>query len=296
VLDELRETCANVARGARHVRIQEAHIPAYAEALPLDRPAPGPDPGAHLLEGDRDTLAAYWITLDAINFGSGWFPTLHKLGGRSGYFTIAMGLTEQFERRGPWTARELVDMHREEIAATVGQDPGHELMELFASSLRNLGTHVQRGHDGSFAALVDAAGGSAVSLVERLAGWECFADPFLKRAQIAAADVHRVGVARFTDLERLTLFADNLVPHVLRLDGILAFDPPLVERIERGELLEHGSPEEVEIRASAVHTVELIATLRPASCAADIDQLLWLRGQGSRYKASPRHRCRCTAY
>ena len=54
------------------------------------------------------------------------------------------------------------------------------------------------------------------------------------------------------------MFADNLVPHVLRLDGVLWFDPELVARIERGELIEHGSPEEVEIRACAVHAVELL--------------------------------------
>ncbi len=52
------------------------------------------------------------------------------------------------------------------------------------------------------------------------------------------------------------MFADNLVPHVLRLDGVLWFDPELVARIEHEELIEHGSPEEVEIRACAVHAVE----------------------------------------
>jgi hypothetical protein len=30
--------------------------------------------------------------------------------------------------------------------------------------------------------------------------------------------------------------------------------------------------------------------------AAELDQLLWHRGQGRDYKASPRHRSRCTAY
>ena len=54
------------------------------------------------------------------------------------------------------------------------------------------------------------------------------------------------------------MFADNLVPHVLRLDGILVFDPELVGRIERDELIEPDSPEEIEIRAGAVHAVELI--------------------------------------
>ena len=40
------------------------------------------------------------LTLDAINFGSGWFPTLRKRAGRSGYFTIACALTEHVPARG----------------------------------------------------------------------------------------------------------------------------------------------------------------------------------------------------
>ncbi len=115
--------------------------------------------------------------------------------------------------------------------------------------------------------MIDAADGSATAFAQRLGSWDCFADsspydeltvPFLKRAQIAAADLHRAGSARFTDLDRLTMFADNLVPHVLRLDGVLAFDPGLVARIEAEQLIEHDSPEEVEIRACALHAVELI--------------------------------------
>ena len=160
-------------------------------------------------------------------------------------------------------------------------------------------------HGGSFAAVADAAGGSAVALAQRLAAWPCFADssrydeleiPFLKRAQIAAADLHRAAVTEFDDLAGLTMFADNLVPHVLRLDRVLSFDPELVARIDRGELIEHGSREEVEIRACALHAVELIVAARPGVTAADVDQLLWLRGAAARYKASPRHRSRCTAY
>ncbi|MDA8068296.1 MAG: hypothetical protein M0T77_06755, partial [Actinomycetota bacterium] len=62
-------------------------------------------------------------------------------------------------------------------------------------------------------------------------------------------------------------------------------------------------PEEVEIRACAVHAVELLAAAAPSSGtsaaqigAAQIDQILWNRGQEARYKAVPRHRSRSTAY
>jgi hypothetical protein len=305
LLSDLRSACALVAERARYVRIERERTSAYVGSLPIDLPAGGADPGVHLTGGTREERAAFWLTLDAINFGSGWFPTLRKRTGQSGYFTIAAGVRDRFVEHGPWRAVELTEIDPREVAAALGQDPGHELMALFAHSLNDLGRHVVLEHGGRFAAVVDSAGSSAVALVERLQGWESFADTsrydglavsFLKRAQIAAADLARAGVAAFRDLDRLTMFADNLVPHVLRLDGLLTYDDALLERIDRGELIEHGSREEVEIRACALHTVSMVAAERAGALEADIDALLWHRGQQPRYKAVPRHRSRCTAY
>jgi hypothetical protein len=300
VLTQLRQACAEVSRRAGHVRVNHDAIPDYAAAIPL-----GNDPSTadETPPGTREHRAAFWLTLDAINFGSGWFPTLNKRPGYSGYHTIAAGIQDRFAREGPWTAEELAAITPNEIAETLAQDPTHELMHLFACSLGDLGRHIADDCGGRFEA---AVGDSAVAMVETLAAWQCFADtstyddltlPFLKRAQIAAADLHRAGVAHLTDVGRLTMFADNLVPHVLRLDGILDFEPALSERIENERLIEHGSPEEVEIRACALRAVELIVgQCRQATSAARVDQLLWLRGQDPRYKARPRHRSRTTAY
>jgi len=305
LVDEIRAGAAWVAGRARHVRVAEAAIAAYAAALPPAPEVPGPDPEAHVLDGPAEVRAAFFLTLDAINFGSGWFPTLRKRPGRSGYSTVALGLRDRFRAHGPWRAQELRAITAAEVAAALGQDPAHELMGRFARSLNDLGARVADAHGGRFLGVVEEAGGSAVALVERLAGWDCFADrspydgrviPLFKRAQIAAADLHRAGVARFEDLHRLTLFADNLVPHVLRLDGILRFDPALVERIEAGGLIAHDSPEEVEMRAGAIHAAELICRARPDLTPVHVDQLLWTRGGGPRYKAVPRPRARCTAY
>jgi Potential Queuosine, Q, salvage protein family len=305
LLNQLRSACALVADRAKHVHVERERIPAYVGTLPIDLPEGDPDPEAHLIEGTREELAAFWLTLDSINFGSGWFPTLRKRPGRSGYFTIATALRDRFAAHGPWPSAELARIQASEVAAALGQDPEHELMALYARSLNDLGRHVSAYHAGHFVGVVDAAGSSAVALVERLSGWPSFADtsrydgvsvPFLKRAQITAADLARAGVAAFRDLDALTMFADNLVPHVLRLDGLLTYDPALLERIESGELLEHGSPDEVELRACALHAVALLAAERRGAIEADIDYLLWHRGQESRYKEQPRHRSRCTAY
>jgi hypothetical protein len=304
-MKQLRDACAAIAAEATHVQVAGERIAAYAASLPLARPPAPPDPSTELLGGSREHRAAFWLTLDAVNFGSGWFPTLRKPPGLSGHDTVASGIRRRFAARGRWSAAGLRRLRATDIAHVLGQDPEHELMELFARSLRDLGRRVAACHDGSFAAVADAAGGSAVALARRLGEWDAFADcscyggrpvPFLKRAQIAAADLHRAGIARFADLNRLTMFADNLVPHVLRLDGILAFAPGLVARIDAEQLIEHGSSEEIEIRACALHAVELIVAARPDVCAADVDQLLWHRGREPRYKAVPRHRSRCTAY
>jgi hypothetical protein len=81
---------------------------------------------------------------------------------------------------------------------------------------------------------------------------------------------------------------------------VLWFAPDLVSRIAREQLIPHGSREEIEIRACALHAVELIVAAarraRLRTTAAQIDELLWNRGQGAQYKAVPRHRSRGTAY
>ena len=59
---------------------------------------------------------------------------------------------------------------------------------------------------------------------------------FYKRAQIAASDLALGGVAEFGDLDALTIFADNLVPHVLRCEGVLVYDEGLAAHIDAERL------------------------------------------------------------
>ena len=100
---------------------------------------------------------------------------------------------------------------------------------------------------------------------------------FYKRAQILASDLALAGVAEFTDLDRLTIFADNLVPHVLRCDGVLVYDEQLAAHIDRGERLTLGGAER-EIRACALHACELISQ-RTGVPSRKVDTWLWTRGQ-----------------
>ncbi len=293
----MRASCAWVAERARFVRIDRGSVEVYAGGLD------GEDPEESGLPADPEAAAAFAICMNAINFGSGWWPTIRKRPGHSGYATMAAGVEERFAEVGPWSAADLGAMDAEAIAAVVGQDPEHPLMAKFAAALRDVGERLQGEHGGRYLGVVEIAD-SIPALAKVLAGWDSFADvseyedrqvPFFKRAQLAAADLRRAGVADLPGIELLTAFADNLVPHVLRVDGVLQLDPDLTARIEAGELLIHGSPEEVELRACAVHTVELLAASSDLT-PAEIDSALWNRGRDRRYKSLPRPRSRNTAY
>ena len=306
MLAEIRSAAARVAEVARYVRIDHERLERYVAEYAQEPPDQPREP-EHGALSDEETTVAFVVARDAINFGSGWHPVLRKRPGCSGSVTIAVALREWFAADPP-TAGELAAINSEQCAARFGQDPALELMGLFATALNELGTFVVDGYGGSFRELVAAAGQSAERLVRLLNEMPTFHDvwpyddikvPLFKRAQITPHDLALAfdgrGPGHFEDIDSLTMFADNLVPHVLRLDGVLVYDDDLVARIDRGELLEPGAAEEVEIRAVALHAVELLAELVPQS-PREIDELLWRRGGAPEYKAVPRHRCRTTAY
>ena len=286
--DSVREHGAAIAAQARSVRID-------VDALETLEPGPSPelDPQRHYLEGPAADVADYLLVLDAINFGSGWFPTLRKRVGSSGYFTVAWALADRWRAGAGWTSAQLRAMRTEEVADTLGQARDHELMALFAQALRELGHFLgpRRALD-----LVADARGSALRLAELLSsGMTMWHDKgFYKRAQIAGSDLALGGVAEFGDLDALTIFADNLVPHVLRCEGVLVYDERLAAHIDAGLLLPAGRQER-EIRACAVHACELIAK-RAGTTEHELDNWLWSRGQAPEFKAVPRHRTRTVYY
>jgi hypothetical protein len=317
LLEQVRAGCKALAERAAHIQINYDLIPSYASSLLDVEPAmPEHHPATHYLDQGDDT-AAFFLTLDSINFGSGYFPHMKKRPDLSGYFTVASCLNDHFKNDGPLSARDLTRLTPHDCSRIFGQNPNNrhmdELMQLFSTGLNALGEYVQGDFDGSFTGLIEAAGASAERLIQLLIQMPYFCDvelygavkvPFYKRAQLAAADLSLAfegrGLGRFDDLQNLTIFADNLVPHVLRLDHVLVYPEALIQHIESGRLIAAGSAEEIEIRACALHAAELIKTALNASGHAitsmELDFLLWNRGQQPAYKSIPRHRTRTVFY
>ena len=180
LFDEIRSACALAEQRAEQVAIvgDPGGLARSLAADPLL--APSYDLEHHFHAADPEALAAFVITLDTVNFGSGYFSALIKRPGMSGYFTVASRLKDHFERQGPLAAVTLAGLQPSEVAAIFGQDLKHplrsELMARFTEALNDLGRYLLDRFGGAFTALVRAADGSAEQLVRLLAAMPLFRD------------------------------------------------------------------------------------------------------------------------
>ena len=83
-----------------------------------------------------------------------------------------------------------------------------------------------------------------------------------KLAQLWLWQLHMALASRdafaVADLDRMTAFADYIVPVALRLMGILSYSAELEAAINHGVLIPADSPEEVEIRAHTLYATALL--------------------------------------
>jgi len=223
----------------------------------------------------REKTLAYLLTLAAINYGSGYAPWLERDPPDSTYYTISTKLARAFEPQRLWDARNLLNRRADELAEFVGQPTSRararELMERFASSLDQLGRFLLNRYDGRVIHFLEACRFDAETIVEALTAMPTFDDVcshrgdtvcFYKKAQLFAADAARAcrqyGWGEIHGTENLTMFADNAVVQVLRILGVLEVDRELAARINAAIPLDTCSPEEVELRASAVNAGHML--------------------------------------
>ncbi len=305
--ERVRSSCRTFLERAEHVRLLDDGLDRLATQI--DR-VPAAEPRVESDEVVQEGRLLQSFAVNAINFGSGYHDLVRKLPGLSGARTMNTRLLHYFDATGPPTAARLARFTVADCSQIFGQelDGGavEELMSLFASALNDLGHFIDT-NGGSAQAVLEGVDHSSQTLADLLTVMPYYRDvetvdgvevQFYKRAQITPADLAREGLWRFDDLHLLTAFADNLVPHVLRIDGAIEVDQDLVAMIGRGQRLEPGSRPEVELRAAAVVAVEeLVGRVEhPSVWAMHVDEWLWLRGGGATYKAQPRPRSRSVFY
>jgi len=310
IFDNVLAGFAEVAAIARHVKIREDIIEQYVSSLPVELLKDVLD-AEHHFTGDAESTASYILMLDSINFGSGYKPHLLAEGAqlinKSIYLTLSTRLKIYFEQEGMMGPQALQAITGKNCADIFGLDIekpySSEFSNMCSGNLRELGQNIADNYNGSFMSFVDAAEGSAGKMIHNLIKMDNFKDvheyrgmtiAFYKRAQIAAVDMHlafkSLGYDLFDDLGLVTMFADNGIPHVLRMDGILEYSASLAGNIDNGEEIVSGSEEEIEIRACAGHAVELMSKVSRLT-AVNIDHILWHRSvSNSYYRDAPTHR------
>ena len=317
IFQEIRDATEEVAQAARWVSVDEVALNLYPERLLTEeRIVLGHTPEHHLLGVGDDTLR-FFVILDTINFGSGYFPFLDKDAGVSGYFTVAARLKKYCESFGVPTALELSRITKSDCFKIFDQEPSSrhldELMELFSAALRELGEWANARFRGDLIGFLKEAK-SAAGAVRMLIEMRNFQDigqygllrvPLLKRAQIMLQDIKLADpsheLIQYRDLDELTVFADNVLPYVFNADGIVSYDPWLSDRIANEEIIGSGSFEEIELRACSVYVAERICKIIQEEIRAisvrELDYLIWNRGQKlKKLSDKKRHRTRCTFY
>lgn len=305
-----------------HVRIDQGALWAFAEArhgAPLPTLA---EDALHCTALDAEPFLNYLLLLEALNFcfwdeAPRW-QVRWRDGLYDGYWALAAALQRAVEADGIplWDAAWMAGVDAPTMAHLLrGEGRPVPLLELRVAHVRQAGQVLLSRWQGQFARAVEEAGHDAPALallvVQALpsfrdeAPWQGHTLRFYKRAQILAGDLARMRRGRpegtLSRLECLTAFADYKVPQVLRGLGILAYAPPLAERLARHETIAAGSREELEIRAATLWACEWIARamahLAPERrfSAADVDYLLWSAGQDAPALA-PYHRTRTPYY
>jgi hypothetical protein len=299
------------------VRIREDRLKAYAMSLPPHQPDNTLDRDHHYMTDDPEALAASFMILDAVNFGSGYADALVAEGwtllDNSIYFTVSTALKRHFDAHGPFTARDLQALSENDFMGLLNLPrdgaAARAAAALYTPSVNELGTFIADEYSGRFQGLIESSGGLAASFVQRLGGLSGFHDihyyqgrriRIFKRAQHMAAALHgmfeRIGQPLFSDIGRLTIFADNAIPHVLRTDGILEYAPALAARIDSGEFIPSGSDEEIELRCCAAEAMERMAALKGLK-AVEMDYTLWHRSvEDPRYRQGLPHRTETRFY
>jgi hypothetical protein len=210
---------------------------------------------------------------------------------------------EEEMRRNPGFANadNLANLKEEDFEKITKGNVKIPLFNERLECLRELG-------QGSYETVIDEADGDAIKLVDILVTrFSKFNDVsvfegkgigFYKRAQLLAMGIS--GVVPLYNLDKLTAFADYRIPQFLRRLGIIQYIPELANRIDNYELIEKGSGEEIEIRASTVWVVEKIRQNLSKKfkniTAAQVDMMLWTKSHEKVENEKPYHRTLTTAY
>lgn len=309
------ETARNVARKSQQVQIDKQALAHFSEKVLKDETEVPRWECPYHYSGTAQATVSYLLVLDSLNFcfwpapGRVKWEIEYESTRLSGYYGLAAALKGAIESGIPIIKAEyLARLTQSELKEILAGQGDLSLLEDRLQILNELGQTLLEEYEGQVLKLAESAEGSAIRLAELLAekllsfqdvaeyrGDQVF---FYKRAQIFAADLYGVFDGKdwgsFSDIDKLTAFADYKLPQVLRHLGIFHYAEALAQKVDQEIYLEAGCPDEIEIRANTIWAVELIRRelerMGRGLRAFEIDWMLWNLGQRREFKAKPYHR------
>ena len=308
VVESSRDVSIDLNRLAEHARwmaYEELPLPAFILPFPL--------------ELDRDGIVDFVLTATCVNFAFTNFETrvrwevVHDgrvLADADGmHFCLQRALAEGVPvLDGAW----LCQVTEEDLRGVFrGGNSELQLLDERARIWRETGETLVDRYDGRFSNVFHTAGSCSAFLEVLTRGFPRFDDTatydggtvrFWKLAQLSVwiLEATLPGGTGFEDLDRLTAFADYIVPAALRVLGITNYTDGLESAIREGRRIEAGSPWEVEIRAHTIYACDELARrvneLRPPELQVivpQVDARLWVPFHRTHY---PHHLTRTVFY
>lgn len=267
--------------------------------------------GNFYFKGKNESLLNYVITLNAVNFGSGLSSEwkAKRKYKESSFKSVANALKQTIESGTALDMDFARNITKEQLAKMLDVDSEFKLVQMFRDSLNELGKFVYSEY-GSYSNLISSLNprtrandlimllSSNLSCYKDIVKYNGFDVFFLKRAQILANDIYLAfdgkSYGEMEDIDELTMFADNLLPHFFKVNGVLEYTPELEDKIKNEIKIPSGSMEEIEIRAFAVQCVEELRKILSKQAldikSAQIDYYIWEQSQSAKYKSIPRHK------
>ncbi|PIA44134.1 hypothetical protein AQUCO_01700035v1 [Aquilegia coerulea] len=300
-MEEVRSSSAWVASRSSHVTIDSSGLEKVVNEINGSIPKVEWNfEGIHYFDNGPLTVQ-YLFVLDALNFC--FWPDKDL-----SYDNLALGLKEALEKDNSVFDADRLQMYT-----------GPELRELLKwprplplederiRLLHEVGLELEKNFGGKAANIVESCGKSATTLVATIArhfpgfrdhsvykGHQVF---LYKRAQIFAADLWGAfkgqGYGEFNDIASITIFADYIVPAVLRQLGVLRYSAALASVIEANNEIGSGTEEEVELRACSIYAVEKmrdLITIKSGKQVLSVELDLWLWSFGIQSPSLQHHR------
>ncbi|KAG6767054.1 hypothetical protein POTOM_028233 [Populus tomentosa] len=268
-MDQVKATAAFVANRSSHVVVDSAGLEKVVENIQDKIPKIEWDfEGIHYFDNGPLTVQ-YLFVLDTLNFC--FWPDKNL-----NYDDLASGLKEALENdKSVFDADHLQKFTGLQLRNLLKWPRPLPLEDERVRLLHEVGFELERSFGGKASNLVESCGRSAAKLVATIAShFPGFRDHsvykghqiFLyKRAQIFAADLYGAfkgqGYGEFNDISSITIFADYIVPAMLRKLGVLKYSSTLASIIESNKEIVSGSEEEVELRACSIYAVEKMRDL-----------------------------------